>query len=146
MVLKIMMVIPRVYLIYVCGRGGLVSAPLCCGLAVVRVAFWCSGAVEPLLFTSWPPVRVCGPPRLANFDFRALFLSTLKEFFPSWDLFVRAYFSEAGVVFTIPCCLVVGFLWVLAGAGCRLAAFVSTTVVGKLFLVVGGLCAWIPCL
>ena len=39
---------------------------------------------------------------------------------------------EAGVVFTIPCCLVVGCLWVLAGAGCRLAAFVSTTVVGKI--------------
>ena len=72
---------PRVFLIYVCGRGGFRLAPLLCGLAVVRAAFWCSGAVEPLLFTSWPPVRWCGPPRLANFDFRALFLGTLKDFF-----------------------------------------------------------------
>ena len=81
MVLKIMMVIPRVFLIYVCGRGGLPFAPLLCGLAVVRAAFWCSGAVEPLPLTSWPPVRWRGPPRLANFDFRALFLGTLKDFF-----------------------------------------------------------------
>ena len=75
-----MMVIPRVFLICVCGRGGFHFAPLF-GLTVVRVAFWCSGAVEPLLFTLWPPVRWRGPPRLANFDFRALFSGTLKDFF-----------------------------------------------------------------
>ena len=47
-------------------------------------------------------------------------------------VFGSSLLLEAGVVFTIPCCLVVGCLWVLAGAGCRLAAFVSTTLVGKI--------------
>ena len=64
-----------------CVGAGFSVAPLLCGLAVVRVAFWCNRAVEPLLVTSWPPVRWRGPPGLANFDFRVLFLGTLKDFF-----------------------------------------------------------------
>ena len=37
--LKIMVLIPRIFLLYVCGLGGLPLAPLLRGLAVVRAAF-----------------------------------------------------------------------------------------------------------
>ena len=95
-VLTIMMVIPA-FCLYLCvGVVGFPGAPLLCGPAVVRVAFWCGGAVEPSPVTSWPPVRLCGPPGLANFDFRALFLGTLKEFVPSWEYLVRACFLGQG--------------------------------------------------
>ena len=56
------------------GVAGFPAAPLLGGLAVVRVAFWCSGAVEPLPGTLWQLVRWRGPPRLAIFDFRVRFL------------------------------------------------------------------------
>ena len=122
-----------------CVGAGFSVAPLLCGLAVVRVAFWCNRAVEPLLVTSWPPVRWCGPPGLANFDFRVLFLGTLKDF-SFLGVFGWSLLLEAGVVFTIPCCLVVGCLWMLAGAGCHLAALVSTTLVGKIVSSCRGAC------
>ena len=63
------------------GVAGFPAAPLFDGLAVVRVAFWCSGAVEPLPGTSWQPVRWHGPSGLANFDFRARFLGKFEGFF-----------------------------------------------------------------
>ena len=65
---------------YMWGVAGSPVAPLLCGLAVVRVAFWCNGAVEPLPGTSWQLVRWCGPPGLANFDFGCRFSVILKEF------------------------------------------------------------------
>ena len=63
------------------GVAGLPVAPLFSGLAVFRVAFWCSGAVESLPRSSWQLARWCGTPGLATFDFRVLFLGTLKDFF-----------------------------------------------------------------
>ena len=83
------------------GFVGFPVAPLLCGLAVVRVAFWCSGAVEPLPGTSWPPVRRRGPPRLANFDLPASFSGNLKEFFPSCSSCLRARLLGGGLVFTV---------------------------------------------
>ena len=62
------------------GVAGFPVAPLFGGLAVVRVAFWCSGAVEPLPGTSWQLVRRRGPPGLANFDFRVRFLGKFEGF------------------------------------------------------------------
>ena len=61
------------------GVAGLPVAPLFSGLAVFRVAFWCSGAVESLPRSSWQLARWCGTPGLATFDFRVLFLSNLDD-------------------------------------------------------------------
>ena len=114
------------------GGVGFPVAPLLHGPAVVRVAFWCGGAVELLLSASWPPVRWCGPPGLANFDFRALFQGTLKDSFPSWEYLVRARFWGQGWSLLSPA----AWLWAVCGCSpgpaLSWAAVVSTTLVGKI--------------
>ena len=143
---EIVLVMNRGLLIYMCGLRGFPVAPLLCGLAVVRVAFWCSGAVEPLPGTSWPPVRRRGPPRLANFDLPASFSGNLKEFFPSCSSCLRARLLGGGLVFTVlvpGCGLFVGAR--RGGLPLVGGSLVSTTLVGKIVSSrVGG--AFLQCL
>ena len=102
---------PRSPCIYVWASPVFPVAPLFCGPAVVRVAFWCSGAVEPLPGTSWQLVRWCGPPGLANFDFRARFLWKCEELFLLGLCRFEPASCEHGLVFTVR----VSWLWVVCG-------------------------------
>ena len=69
--------------------------------AVVRVAFWCSGAVEPLPGTSWQLVRWRGPPGLANFDLRARYLCKFEGFVLLRLCRFEPASCEHGLVFTV---------------------------------------------
>ena len=128
------------------GVVGFLVAPLLGGLAVVRVAFWCSGAVEPLPGTSWQLVRWRGPPRLANFDFRARFLGEFEGFVLLGLFKFEPASCERGLVFTVR----VSWLWVVCGCSPGPAATWQPSSrrrwSEKLCLVAGGLCAWIPCM
>ena len=110
---------------------------------VALVVWWCGRAATT---TCRPPVRWRGPPGLANFDFRALFLGTLKDFFPSWVNLVRARFWGQGWSLLSP----VAWLWAVCGCSPGPAVVWQPSSrrrwSEKLYLVAGGLCAWIPCL
>ena len=103
-VFQIVMVTPRGLLIYMRGLAALGRRPRIVvwsaasgrspplgGLAVVRVAFLCSVAVEPsrlhfgYLFTAWAA-------RARKFDFRALFQGFWKDLLPSLLIWLRARF------------------------------------------------------
>ena len=128
------------------GVAGFPVAPLLGGLAVVRVAFWCSGAVEPLPGTLWQLVRWRGPPGLADFDFRARFLCKFEGFVLLGLCRFEPASCEHGLVFTVR----VSWLWVVCGCSPGPAApwqpLSRRRWSEKVCPVAGGVCAWIPCM